>query len=235
MARNTKLILLTCLALAGCGGAKSGEGWKQVSAIDGGFIPMVEVSQAPAQDGAVYRPAAKAVCGGGCFQVGFFVEGDPAPPSQSRREFFGGGGWAGYKPAAVYAGSSGEFTKWDCAKAGAADAPVTALCGEGAEEQLQAVLHLASRVAWTAGCGLPVREMPRRPGDLACVVSDPGKLKQRFAWQPRFDDIDTIVGSALAWERGLQSRGAGRSTAPAYTPIGKDLVLQVEREAGSLV
>jgi UDP-glucose 4-epimerase len=49
-----------------------------------------------------------------------------------------------------------------------------------------------------------VRELPRRPGDLAAVVSDSSKLKRELGWVPRHDAIDTIVTSAFAWESRLE-------------------------------
>jgi len=129
-----------------------------VGSLDGEFIQFVEIDAASAKDGAVYRDAAAQLCHpGSCLQVGFFLPGDPAPPSGSRRDFFQAGGWAGYAPAAIFMASStgpGDFTKWDCQKAGEADAPSSALCGQGAKAEYDAVLNLATRTGWTQGCGL---------------------------------------------------------------------------------
>lgn len=73
-------------------------------------------------------------------------------------------------------------------------------CGYGRGFSVREIVAAVERAA---GRPLPTREMPRRPGDLAQVVSDPSRLKACFDWRPRFDDIDTIVRSALAWERTL--------------------------------
>src|SRR5205823_6191237 len=51
-----------------------------------------------------------------------------------------------------------------------------------------------------SGRKLEVREMPRRPGDLAAVVADPSRLKARLGWRPTYDRLDHIVSHALAWE-----------------------------------
>ena len=66
------------------------------------------------------------------------------------------------------------------------------------------VREIVASVERTCGHKVPVREMPRRPGDLAAVVSDPGKLKRTLGWVPRHDAIDTIVASAFAWESRLE-------------------------------
>ncbi|MBN9590228.1 MAG: UDP-glucose 4-epimerase GalE [Alphaproteobacteria bacterium] len=91
-------------------------------------------------------------------------------------------------------------------------------CGYGTGYSVREIVAAVERAA---DCRLAVREMPRRPGDLASVVADPGRLKARLGWTPRFDDIDAIVGSALAWERGLALDGTvlsplvGRPRTPA--------------------
>ena len=41
----------------------------------------------------------------------------------------------------------------------------------------------------------------RRPGDLARIVAAGDRIRATLKWQPRFDDLPTIVAHALAWER----------------------------------
>ncbi|MEO1048937.1 MAG: hypothetical protein AAFW59_11480, partial [Pseudomonadota bacterium] len=43
----------------------------------------------------------------------------------------------------------------------------------------------------------------RRAGDPAELVSDPARIRSELPWDPRFNDLDTIVSHALAWERKL--------------------------------
>ncbi|MDQ4419378.1 UDP-glucose 4-epimerase GalE [Sphingobium sp. DEHP117] len=43
----------------------------------------------------------------------------------------------------------------------------------------------------------------RRAGDPASLVSDNRAILATFPWNPRFADLDTIIGHALAWERKL--------------------------------
>jgi hypothetical protein len=111
-----------------------GNGWRQAGGLDGDMIPFVEVSPDKAKDGATYREAIDRLCGPGrCVQVGFFLAGDSVPPSGPRGDFFRAGGWGNYKPLAVYMG--GEFTKWDCERAGEEAAPPSALCDESTHEK----------------------------------------------------------------------------------------------------
>jgi UDP-glucose 4-epimerase len=55
-----------------------------------------------------------------------------------------------------------------------------------------------------------VRRMgPRRAGDPDSLISDNTRIKATLPWQPRYADLDMIVGHALAWERRLSEiRGA---------------------------
>jgi UDP-glucose 4-epimerase len=75
-------------------------------------------------------------------------------------------------------------------------------CGYGHGFSVRDIVAAVERVAGTT---LPVKELPRRPGDLAAVVSDSSKLKSQFGWTPRYDEIDIIVRSAYAWERRLNA------------------------------
>lgn len=63
------------------------------------------------------------------------------------------------------------------------------------------VLQIVEAIENATGSKLPVRRSPRRPGDAPALVADPSKLKRTLAWTPEHDAIDTIIGSALAWER----------------------------------
>ena len=54
---------------------------------------------------------------------------------------------------------------------------------------------------------------PRRAGDPDALVSDSTRLRETTGWQPRHDDLETIVSHALAWERRLSEiREAGNQT-----------------------
>lgn len=62
------------------------------------------------------------------------------------------------------------------------------------------VLEVLSAVAIANGAAVPLAFGPRRPGDPASLVADV-RAAAALGWQPAFDDINTIVAHALAWER----------------------------------
>lgn len=61
------------------------------------------------------------------------------------------------------------------------------------------VRQVAERTLALADRPFPVTEGPRRAGDPASIVADARLLRQRLGWQPRFDDLDSIIGSNLAF------------------------------------
>ena len=76
-------------------------------------------------------------------------------------------------------------------------------CGYG---QGYSVLDVIGAVERAAGVRLTVRDAPRRSGDPAEIVANADRARAVLEWQPRHDDLDFIVASALAWEKHLQSR-----------------------------
>jgi UDP-glucose 4-epimerase len=46
----------------------------------------------------------------------------------------------------------------------------------------------------------------RRPGDPARIVAASDRARATLKWQPRFDDLQTVVTHALAWEHRLSTR-----------------------------
>ncbi|MEJ1158550.1 UDP-glucose 4-epimerase GalE [Prosthecomicrobium sp. N25] len=68
------------------------------------------------------------------------------------------------------------------------------------------VLEVLKSVERVAGVTLPVRYAPRRPGDSPKVVAQSDRVRETLGWTPQWDDLDTIVGHALAWERHLKTR-----------------------------
>jgi UDP-glucose 4-epimerase len=73
-------------------------------------------------------------------------------------------------------------------------------CGYGRGFSVREVIGAVERAA---GMSLPVKELPRRPGDPPMIVSNPAKLKAELGWRPAHESLDEIVASALAWERRL--------------------------------
>ena len=89
-------------------------------------------------------------------------------------------------------------------------------CGYGRGFSVREVVAAVERVA---GRPLPVVTAPRRPGDVAELVAATDRLRRRFSWRPRWDDLETIVRHALAWEARLAGvpapAGVGFEPAPA--------------------
>ena len=73
-------------------------------------------------------------------------------------------------------------------------------CGYGRGLSVLEVLDALDRLLET-----PLRRelKPRRAGDPPQLVSANEAIRDTLRWSPRFDDIETIVGDALAWERQL--------------------------------
>jgi UDP-glucose 4-epimerase len=79
-------------------------------------------------------------------------------------------------------------------------------CGYGHGYSVMQVLDAIDRVTNNT----LVRNVEgRRAGDPDSLISDNRAIKARFGWQPRYDDLDTIVNHALAWERQLGDRMDG--------------------------
>jgi len=66
------------------------------------------------------------------------------------------------------------------------------------------VREVLSSVEKIAGLKLDVREEPRRAGDPPSLIAKCDNVRQVLKWQPRLDDIDTIVRTSLEWEKRLQ-------------------------------
>ncbi len=73
-------------------------------------------------------------------------------------------------------------------------------CGYGTGHSVREVVAAFDQVLNHA---LPTRVCPRRPGDVASLACDAGKLKAELGWAPRYASIGTIVATALDWERKL--------------------------------
>lgn len=60
------------------------------------------------------------------------------------------------------------------------------------------ILDAARRIS---GIDFPIELMPRRPGDANESVADTSRLRQEFGWQPRYSELETIIGSAWQWHK----------------------------------
>lgn len=77
-------------------------------------------------------------------------------------------------------------------------------CGYGHGYSVLQVLDAVDRVT---NLTIERKIEGRRAGDPDELISDNREIKARFGWQPKYDDLDTIVSHALQWERKLGERG----------------------------
>ncbi|MEZ5461178.1 MAG: UDP-glucose 4-epimerase GalE [Dokdonella sp.] len=82
-------------------------------------------------------------------------------------------------------------------------ASATLNCGYGHGYSVREVIDAVERVS---GKTLNVIYEPRRAGDPPALVARSERLKSVLGWQPRHDDLDFIVCTALEWERKLLAR-----------------------------
>jgi UDP-glucose 4-epimerase len=97
---------------------------------------------------------------------------------------------------------------------------LTLNCGYGHGFSVFDVIETVKRVS---GADFKVEIAPRRQGDPARIIADSHQVRATLGWQPRFDDLATIVGHALAWERELMTRSAalphqGAQLTPVSSP-----------------
>jgi UDP-glucose 4-epimerase len=74
-------------------------------------------------------------------------------------------------------------------------------CGYGHGYSVREVLDMVARVN---GAPLNIEELPRRAGDPPTLIADAGRIRATLGWEPRYDDLEQIVRSALNWERKLK-------------------------------
>lgn len=70
-------------------------------------------------------------------------------------------------------------------------------CGYGRGFTVNEVIDV---VKTQSGVDFPVELVGRRAGDPAALMADNARIKATLGWTPDFDNLDTIVSTALAWE-----------------------------------
>ncbi|HEV7252842.1 MAG TPA: UDP-glucose 4-epimerase GalE [Mesorhizobium sp.] len=70
------------------------------------------------------------------------------------------------------------------------------------------VLEVIESVRRVHGSDFEVVMADRRPGDAPAVVANPARARAELGWTPSHDDLDTIVGHALAWEQSLAKKNS---------------------------
>lgn len=79
-------------------------------------------------------------------------------------------------------------------------------CGYGRGFTVREVIDV---VKAESGCDFPVAEVGRRAGDPAALMADNDRIKRVLGWAPDYDDLNTIVRNALAWEKIWQAKKTG--------------------------
>jgi len=82
-------------------------------------------------------------------------------------------------------------------------ASVTLNCGYGRGHSVLEVIDTVKRVS---GVDFEVEFAARRAGDPAHIVAACERIRSTLGWRPRFNDLETIVTHALAWEHRLARR-----------------------------
>jgi UDP-glucose 4-epimerase len=77
-------------------------------------------------------------------------------------------------------------------------------CGYGHGYSVREVVDTVKRVS---GVDFAVAMRPRRAGDPAAIVADTQAIRRVLSWMPAYDNLETIVRHALAWEQKLMARG----------------------------
>ncbi|MCP9628901.1 UDP-glucose 4-epimerase GalE [Rhodopseudomonas palustris] len=82
----------------------------------------------------------------------------------------------------------------------AGGASITCNIGYASGYSVLDVIEVVKRVS---GVDFPVRIKGRRAGDPAALVASNARARSALGWTPRYDDLETIVRHALAWEQRL--------------------------------
>lgn len=79
-------------------------------------------------------------------------------------------------------------------------ASTTLNCGYGHGFSVREVINAVNE---ENGIPIKVEEMPRRAGDPPELISIADKIRTTLGWEPRYDDLNLIVKTSLAWEKKL--------------------------------
>jgi len=78
-------------------------------------------------------------------------------------------------------------------------------CGYGRGFTVQEVIDVVKKVS---GVDFPVTQVGRRAGDPGALTADNTRIRETLGWTPDYDDLETIVRTAFAWEQEWQRRRA---------------------------
>jgi UDP-glucose 4-epimerase len=73
-------------------------------------------------------------------------------------------------------------------------------CGYGHGYSVSEVLQMVEKIN---GRKLSIVKKPRRAGDPPSLIANSDKIKTLLGWEPEYDNLETIVQTALNWEKKL--------------------------------
>jgi len=73
-------------------------------------------------------------------------------------------------------------------------------CGYGHGYSVKEVIAMVKKVS---GVDFKVDHAPKRDGDAPSLIAVSKKIREELEWQPKHDDLELIVKTALEWERKL--------------------------------
>ncbi len=79
-------------------------------------------------------------------------------------------------------------------------------CGYGEGFTVRQVIAAVEK---SLGTSLNITEVDRRPGDPPELTAKAEKIQKILGWNPKFNQLSTIVDSALAWEKKLAEKSKG--------------------------
>lgn len=82
---------------------------------------------------------------------------------------------------------------------------LTLNCGYGRGYSVRQVVDVVKKVS---GVDFPVTMAERRAGDPGSLIARADRIRAELGWTPEHDDLEEIVGQALAWEDKLRTRNA---------------------------
>lgn len=83
---------------------------------------------------------------------------------------------------------------------------ITLNCGYGRGYSVLETIEAVRRVSMR---NFAVSYAPRRPGDIMTMVADTSRIRAVLDWTPQYDNLETIAGHALRWEKRLFSERGG--------------------------
>ena len=70
--------------------------------------------------------------------------------------------------------------------------------GSGSGFSVRQIVDTARKIT---GQPIPTADVARRPGDPAILVANSQRAREILGWQPRYDDVEAIIGSAWQWHQ----------------------------------